>query len=159
MVHLLAKQKMEKGFKWRLKQDKIFKNQISFDVGPYYPVSITVWPGFFKITCTPPSSEVRDVGLSEICMEVRECIKTGIHKVVSDLQYRDTHYLAYECTRDHQGHNQVEFHTAAILNCHGRKLSLETSSDSKPCTLECTLEEKNLPLPHGHEIWFPEVYT
>ena len=138
-MDLLAKQKMiqKQGFQWQLKFDEIFKNQISFKVGPLYTVSITMWSDFFEITCTPPSYEV-NIGLTEICLEVRNCIKTGIHKVTSDLQYRDTHYLAYECTKNHQGPNRKEFHTAAILDCHGNKLTLETSSDSKPCTLECS---------------------
>ena len=159
VVHLLAKQKIKEGFQWHLKLDEIFKNQISFLVGPCYTVSITMWPDFFEITCTPPSYEVRGIGLTEVCLEVRKCIKRGIYEVTSDLQYRDTHYLAYECTRDHQSPNQVEFHTAAILDCHGNKLTLETSSDSKPCTLECKVEEDNSPFPHGHDIWFPEVHT
>ena len=119
-----------------------------------------MWPDFFEITCTPPSCEVKDIGLTErVCLEVRKCIKKGIHKVTSDLQYRDTHYLAYECTRNHQGPNQIEFHTAAILDCHGNKLTLETSSDSKPYNLECKVEEDNLSFPPGHDIWFPEVHT
>ena len=118
-----------------------------------------MWPDFFEITCTPPLYDVRNIGLTEVCLEVRKWIKRGIYEVTSDLQYRDTHYLAYECTRDHQSPNQVEFHTAAILDCHGNKLTLETSSDSKPCTLECKVEEDNSPFPHGHDMWFPEVHT
>jgi len=55
VVHLLAKQKTKQGFQWRLKLDEIFKNQITFVVGPCYTVSITMWPDFFEITCTPPS--------------------------------------------------------------------------------------------------------
>ena len=130
-------------------------------MGPLYTVSITMWLDFFEITCTPPLYEVRGIGLTEVCLKVRKCIKTGIHKVTSDLQYRNTHYLylACKCTRDHQDPNQMEFHTVVVLDCHGNKLTLETSSDSKPCTLECKVEEDNSPFSHGHDIWFPEVHT
>ena len=157
VVYLHAKQKMEEGFQWRLNKDKIFKNQISFSVGPGYTVSITGWPDFFKITCTPPSSVVTGTNLPDICKEVRKRLKTGIQDVISRLPYKDTHYLAFECTRDHRSHNQMDIHSAAILDHLGKNLTLETSNE--PCILMCKLEENDLSLPIGHEIWFPKVHT
>ena len=168
VVHLLGKQKEKDGFQWRLKEDKIFKNQISFSVGPSYTVTITVWPDFLMVTCKPPACEVECTKLAEICLEVRESIKTGIHKVTSNLQYRDaSHYLAFKCTNNHQGPNQAEFHPAKILDCHGKTLSLETCNGNNPYILECNLPEEkpptsrieNLPLPDGYKMWFPEVHN
>ena len=52
VVYLLA------NTKWRLQRERIFRNQISFSVGPYDTMSITVQPKFLEITCKPASSEL-----------------------------------------------------------------------------------------------------
>ena len=152
VVHLLV----EKG--WTLQQHKIFNNQISFTMGPCYTVSIKVSPAFFKITCTPPSSEVADIDPFEICGEIRDCIKTGISQVTSDLNYKDClPYLAFECSK-HRYRNQSEFHPAVVHDRHG-KLFLEACDGSKPSILKCKHDGSDLRLPHGYEMWFPKVYS
>ena len=104
VVYLLAN--TESDFQWRLQRDRIFRDQISFLVGPYDTVSITVQPKFLEITCTPTPSESthnRHFPPATTCGEVRRYIERGIREVTSALHYtRDAaHYLAFSCPGDH----------------------------------------------------------
>ena len=150
VVYLLANTKSD--FQWRLQRDRIFRDQISFLVGPYDTVTITVQPKFLEITCTPTPSEStrnRHFPPATTCGEVRRYIESGIREVTSALHYtRDAaHYLAFYCPGDHRGSDPREPHPAEI-NFHGEV----------PCTLGCDLaEERTFRLPPGHERWFTEV--
>ena len=150
VVYLLAN--TESDFQWRLQRDRIFRDQISFLVGPYDTVTITVQPKFLEITCTPTPSEStrnRHFPPATTCGEVRRYIERGIREVTSALHYtRDAaHYLAFYCPRDHRGPDPREPHPAEI-NFHS----------GAPCTLRCELaEERTFRLPPGHERWFTEV--
>ena len=159
VVYLLAKKKG--AFQWRLQCDKIFKDQISFSVGPYDTVSLTVQPKCFEISCTPELSYDRCFPLATMCIEVRRCIETGISKVTSSLHYaQDTHYLAFYCPGDHQSPHSSEPHPAEIIDIYGNTLSMTTSDDIVPCTLRCELAKgKVFKLPPGHERWFTKVCT
>ena len=148
VVYLLA------NTKWRLQRERIFRNQISFSVGPYDTMSITVQPKFLEITCKPASSELthnRHFPPAMTCGEVRHCIERGIRKVTLALHYtRDAaHYLAFYCPGDHREPDLRKPH-AAEINFHG----------GVPCTLRCELaEERTFSLPPGHEQWFTEVQS
>ena len=150
VVYLLAN--TESDFEWRLQRDRIFRDQISFLVGPYDTVTITIQPKFLEITCTPTPSESthnRHFPPAATCGEVRRYIERGIREVTSALHYtRDaSHYLAFYCSGDHRGPDPREPHPAKI-NFHG----------GVPCTLRCELaEERTFRLPPGHERWFTEV--
>ena len=66
--------------------DRIFRDQISFLVGPYDTVTITVQPKFLEITCTPMSSELahnRCFPPAMTCGEVRRYIERGNHEVIA----------------------------------------------------------------------------
>ena len=151
VVYLLAKTKGD--FQWRLQPKKIFKDQISFSVGPYDTVSITVQPKFFQITChTSASFELnhnRQFPLAKTCGIVRQCIETGIREATSALHYESdaNHCLAFYCPGVHQGSDQREPHPADI-----------SFLANKPCTLRCELAEgEPFKLPPGYEQWFTEV--
>ena len=159
VVCLLANKKSP--FQWRLQCDRIFKDQISFSVGPYDTVSITVQPKYFEISCTPELSHDRRFPLATMCGEVRRCIETGINEVTSSLHYtQDTHYLAFYCPRDRQSPHSMEPHPAEIIDIYGNVLSMATSDDIVPCTLRCGLAKgKVFKLPPGHERWFTKVQS
>ena len=159
VVYLLANRKSH--FQWRLQCDRIFKDQISFSVGPYDTVLLTVQPKYFEISCTPELSHDRHFPLATMCAEVRHCIETGISKVTSSLHYtQDTHYLAFYCPGNHQSPHSTEPHPAEIIDIRGNTLSMATSDDIIPCTLWCELAKgKVFKLPPGHERWFTKVCT
>ena len=150
VVYLLANTKSH--FQWRLQRDRIFRDQISFSVGPYDTVAVTVQPKFLEISCTPASSELthnRHFPPATTCGEVRRYVERGIHEVTSALHYtRDAaHYLAFYCPGGHRGPDPREPHPAEIV-----------FDDGVPCTLRCELaEQKTFRLPPGHERWFTEV--
>ena len=159
VVYLLANKKSP--FQWRLQCDRIFKDQISFSVGPYDMVSITVQLKYFEISCTPKLSDDRCFPLATMCGEVRRCIETGINKVTSALHYtQDTHYLAFYCPGDHQSSHSMEPHPAEIIDIYGNILSMATPDDIVPCTLRCELAKgKVFKLPPGHMRWFTKVHS
>jgi len=89
----------ERRFQWVLQRDGIFRDRISFLVGPYDTVTITIQPKFLEITCTPALSHKRRLPLAKTCGEVRHYIEKGIRKVTSALHYMQdaAHYLAFYC--------------------------------------------------------------
>ena len=140
VVFLLASKRS--CFQWVLQRDRIFRDLISFSVGPYDTVTITAQLKFLEVTCTPSSSESahnRHFPLSMTCVEVRRYIERGIHEVTSALHYTSdaAHYLAFYGPGGHRGPDPREPHPAEI-NFHG----------GLPCTLRCELvEERTFRLP------------
>ena len=159
VVYLLANKKSQ--FQWKLQCDRIFKDQISFSVGPYDMVSITVQPKYLEISCIPELSDNRHFPLATTCGEVRRCIGTGVSEVTSSLHYtQDTHYLAFYCPGDHQSPHSMEPHPAEIIDIRGNIVSMATSDDIVPCTLRCELaKERAFELPPGYERWFTKVHS
>ena len=159
VVYLLANKKSS--FQWSLEYDRIFKDQISFSVGPHDMVTVTVHPKFFEINCIPKLSYNRCFSLTTMCGEVRRCIETGISEVTSALHYtQDTHYLAFYCPGDHRSPHSTEPHPAEIIDIRGNIISMATSDDIIPRILRCELAKgKVFKLPPGHERWFTKVHS
>ena len=143
VVHLLS------NTKWRLQQDRIFKNYIVFTVPPYDTVSITMHPKFLEITCSPASSEIsrsHHIPLAKSCDNVKHSIERGIEKVTEVLHYLNDAYLAFYCPGTNTGGSPIKPYLGEI-NFDG----------VVPHTISCDGGISNLPI--GYERWFPEVCT
>ena len=143
VVYLLNKSKSP----WKLNECKgIFRNQISFSVGSYNYVSLTVSSTlkFIEVNCTPSQVTPRTSDFATVCREVRCAIESGVEAVASTLHYKynpaDLLKLGFYCPLKHPA--QISF-------SGGDPLSLECS--------ECKDPFQNLPSNYG--VWFDEVYA
>ena len=73
-----------------LMQDKIFKDQVSFEVhspGVHDEMSLKLQATYLEIKFFPEHCKERDTSVSEVCMNIRQIIETSIHKSIRDLHY------------------------------------------------------------------------
>ena len=71
-------------------EDKIFKDQVSFEVHSYSDqdeLSLRVFPSHIDITFFPSLDEERVLSVGEVCSNVREVIETSILRSLEDLHY------------------------------------------------------------------------
>ena len=142
LVVYLLNNKMKSRFSWELECEKIFRNQISFSVGPYDYVSLNVFSAFMEVNCTSSQVEPRKFDFSTVCSEVRCAIESGVQTVASTLHYKynpaDLLKFGFYCPYDHP----VEI----------------TFFDGVPCNLKCSeCQNQRYSLPMKYEVWFDKV--
>jgi len=147
VVVYLLQNKMKSMLEWELEQDKIFRNQICFSVGPYDSFQLTVLPSFLSIElCSSSGASTRMISLPSVCSEVCRCIDSAISTVSETLHCsrKASHSFAFFCPED-EGANQSP-HPATVTFFHG-----------KPCNLKCPISQKRFDLPEGWQDWFSGV--
>ena len=145
VVKLLKKDKSSQ-FEWKLKQDRIYRNQICLSIGPYDSFQFSLFPTHINIALNMSIEYARKIPLGCVCCDVRRELQTSIYAVTEALHYteRAAHHLAFACPEP-LPHDQSH---AATINF---------SPDGMPCTLTCPVTHKWHELPNGHMIWFDEV--
>ena len=139
LIKYLMANEMESCYTWEIYTDKIFRNQVSFHVGPLDTIVLRITPTYLEIVCIPGRFRNRDkkCPLTEICSEVRKAVEAGIKQVTSDINYvKAQHGLTFrcECKGDHPG-----------------KLGL--LPDGEPYCLSCSKTGETYDLPSGYELW------
>ena len=93
IIYLLTNE-MGSKFKWELKTDQIFRDQISFLVSPYDFITLKVHPTFLECVHFRPfpksaqmSNHYKTYSIERVCNRVRRFIKKGIKKVSSELKF------------------------------------------------------------------------
>ena len=93
-------EELEGDISFTLIQDKIFKDQVSFDVrstGVYDEMSLKVHPSRLEIKFFPESSDCRrDTSIGEVCSKVRE-MGTSISKAFRSLHYNEKNLQPVMC--------------------------------------------------------------
>ena len=87
-------------------QDKIFKDQVSFEVvspGVHDEVALRLHPSHLEIKIFPELSEDRETSITEVCSKVRQIVETSISQSLQDLHYNESRVKAMLCFRcDHE---------------------------------------------------------
>ena len=139
LVKYLMANEMESCYSWEIYTDKIFRNQVSFHVGPLDTIVLRITPTYLEIVCIPdkkvPNRE-EECPLTKVCCEVRKAVETGIRQVTSDINYVNAqHGLTFrcECKGDHPA-------SLRYLGTH-------------PYILYCSKTNERYPLSPEHELW------
>ena len=144
----LLQNKMKSKLEWAMEQEKIFRNQICFVVGPYDSFQLKVLPSFLSIElCASSRVSARRISLASVCSEVRRCISSGVSDVCKTLHSSRmaAHSFGFFCPEEEVDANQSP-HLATV-----------TMLDEKPCTLKCPITKKRFDLPDHCLVWFCEV--
>ena len=105
IVYLLTNE-MRSKFKWKLKADQIFRDQVSFLVSPYDFMTLKIHTTFLECVHHPAltksaqkSKRTKSYLLESICDKVRHFVKKGIRKISSDLNFTSDakHVLSFFC--------------------------------------------------------------
>ena len=148
VVYLLAN-KMKLKLDWLLETEQIYRNAISFLVGPYDTITLTLTSKYLEVAVVPALVErERLVSVEAVCNEVRHCVETAVQEVTSSLHYTSDaeHALAFYCTGRHE----------AGQKCHPAEVVFY---QSEPCCIRCGMRRSKRPLdlPSGYQQWFGKV--
>ena len=141
LIKYLMANEMESCYTWEIYTDKIFRNQISFHVGPLDTIILRITPTYLEIVCIPGKFPNRDkqCPLSKVCSEVRNAVEAGIKQVTSDINYVNAqHGLTFRC------------------ECKGDHPASLKYLGTQPYLLYCSKTNKQYPLTPEHELWLAE---
>ena len=89
-----------------LMQDKIFKDQVSFEVvspGAQDIMTLKLYPSHLEVKFFPELSEDRETSIAEVCSNVRRIVETSISRSLHDLHYNESRVKATLCfSCDHE---------------------------------------------------------
>ena len=145
LVNLLKQKKISQ-YDCKLKEDRIYRDQICLSIGPYDSFQFSLSPTYIKIALSSTTGRNRKVPLGQVCRDVRHEIESSICSVTERLHYtqRASHSLAFACPEP-PPHDQSH---SATINSH----------KGEPCTMTCQLTGKVYDdLTDGHMVWFDEV--
>ena len=145
IVNLLEKHKISQ-YECKLKEDKIYRNQICLSIGPYDSFQLSLSPTCIKVALNTTTHHNRKVTLGQICCALRLEIERSICAINTLFHYtqRSAHSLAFSCPEP-PPHDQSH---AATINF---------SPQHEPCTMTCLLNRKFYDLPDKCMVWFDEV--
>jgi hypothetical protein len=138
LIKYLMANEMGSCYTWEIDTDKIFRNQVSFHVGPLDMIVLRIAPTYLEIVCIPGKFPNRDkkCPLSSVCSEVRKAVEAGIRQVTSDINYVNAQYdLTFHC--------KCEDDHPASLKYLG----------TEPYSLYCSKTNERYPLSPEHELW------
>ena len=143
LLTYLINNEMESEFEWELVTDKIYRDEVCFQVGPYYTVTTRFLPTHLEITCTESNPDLPRINCTEesICREVHQSVEKGIKTVTSAINYINAqHSFTFYCISESCS---KELSHPAKLKKLKRKL----------CSLKCDKLSKCFSLPSEYEKW------
>ena len=148
LIKYLIANEAQSCYSWQLRHKKIFRNQVSFKVGPLHDIVILKnFSTHLEIVVVPKRfSFVHSdrVPLEKVCSEVRRVLEAGIRQVTADINYVDAqHSLTFSCRCKH---------------CKGSYPGVLEFAESVPYCISCSRdedeeEEGQFPLPKNYELW------
>ena len=130
VTHLMTPESDEEpDTSFTLLQDKIFKDQVSFEVhskGVHDEMSLKYHPSHLKITFFPESSQHRDTSIQEVCSSIREVVGVSISKSLVNLHYREDIVKPVMCLKCD---NCSELHPVEMGNQH-HKINCKTTKET-----------------------------
>ena len=150
VVHLMSPKRVSEFEDWELEEDQIYRNQVSFSVGPVDSFRFVFHPSYIRVDLISVPDENRSVPLGCVCCDVRNCIQESITHLMATLHYssvRTISSIAFTCPETLSCSNE-EFHLAKV-NFHVRK----------PIAMTCLQKKKKFIFEVGSSCmyWFNKV--
>ena len=124
-----------------LNEDRIFKDQVTFDIHNYADVfSLKVFPSHLEVKFFPSQGEGRGQSIGEVCSKVRQLIETSIYKSLEDLHYNKDQVKPMVCFRCE----------------HCSELHQVNSEGKGHCTICCKKTHNISYLPLQARYWYNE---
>ena len=143
VITYLMVNEMQSNFAWMLKPKNIFRDQVSFLVGPYDTIVLKILSTHLEVICIPGDLDQDDrkkCPLKEVCVEVRRAVEKGVREVTHDINYVQAHHsLSFSCKAP---------------TCSGHHPAKIIYHNKNPSSLLCEKTDKRFKLPTGYEIWF-----
>lgn len=136
VVKYLMTNEMQSKLVWKLQPDEIFRDQVSFLVGPNL-VTLCLYPTHFEVVYAPSTEHAEAVcSIKETCHEIRQSIKSAIQTVSKDINLTCHCTATFYCTL-------CKSHIAELVDHRGI-----------PCQLWCNETRQFCNFPDGFYYWF-----
>ena len=142
LIQYLMTNEMKSDYAWKLLPDFIFRDQISFRVGPVDTVIFKITATHFLISLVPAYDHIDRKGctIEKICMNVRAAIEAGVSTILHDINHIDVNF-------------KFTFLCPCNLCCNNNPADIETYQD-KPVCLTCNKSRRQFDLPSGYKKWY-----
>ena len=143
--YLMANEmKSSESFLWRLKHETIFRNQVSFKVGPLDTIVLKISSTHLEIICTVNTklkSRMQVCPLRMLCTEIYKALDSGIKQVTSDINYVNAeHSFTFSCE------------CKEVSTAHPGEL-VQAYVGSEPLCLTCSKTGEQHDLPANYDYW------
>lgn len=136
VVKYLMTNEMRSKFVWKLQEDQIFRDQVSFFVGPNL-ITLCLYPTHFEVVYAPSTETAEAVcGIKETCHEICRSIMSAIQTVSNDMNLTCHCNTTFYCTL-------CKSHLAELVEHRGI-----------PCQLWCNETRQFCKFPDGYQYWF-----
>ena len=144
LINYLMTDEVNPKIRWKLLTDQIFRDQVSFKVGPLDTVILRILPTHLVFIYIPELEfPDRSTYYTEnVCFEVKKAIDTGIGNVVQSL-----HFLASEVEPSFT-------FLCPCVKCENKYPAETKFHDGRPVYLYCTKTRKEHQLSQGYDKWF-----
>ena len=149
LVKYLMANEMKSSLKWKLDQDTIFRNQVSFKVGPFDTVVLKISSSHLELVCIANTRFKNREALcpfNDICAGIYKAVDSGIRQVTSDINYVSADHsftFSCECKDIDSGAHP------GVVECY---------PTNKPVCLKCSRTGELHPLHSSHEYWKDVLY-
>ena len=123
VTHLMTAEKSSNQTSFTLMKDKIFRDQVSFEVNSLADedeMSVKAFSSHLEIRFFPSSCDDRDVMLKEVCNTVREMLETELSKSLDSLCYvkeKVRPAMCFRCESCHKLHPVKEGRNYRKIHC------------------------------------------
>ena len=142
LITYLINNEMESEFEWELDTEKIYRDEVRFQVGHYDTVTVRFLTTHLEIKLIECDHEISRINctVEGICQEIYQSVEKGIKTATSAINYINAqHSFTFYCTSE-----------SCSKDPHPAKLK---KLKEKLCSLKCDKLNKVLPLPSGCEKW------
>ena len=151
LIKYLIADEAQSCYTWKLCHKKIFRNQVSFKVGPHETMTLKIFSTHLEIILIPnrtfPFVRGDKVPLDKVCCEICRVLEDGIRKVTADINYVDAqHSLTFSCE---------------CKNCKGSYPGKLEIVDNAPYCISCVKDEDEgdgrqltFLLTEKHKLWW-----
>ena len=91
LINYLMTNETKFNFEWNLLTDQIFRNQVSFEVGPLDKVKLRILSTYLMLIYIPeldfPDRSTISCCIEDVCCDIHKAVDTGIRKVVQALNF------------------------------------------------------------------------
>ena len=135
LIKYLMTNEMKSRFTWKLQMDEIFRDQVTFFIGPNL-ITLCMYPTHFEVVCAPSTDNTEAIcSVRDTCQEACKTVQKAIHKVSKDANLTCCCQASFYCT---------------LCKSHIAELK---QHDGKPCHLYCKETRQVCDLPNGFEYW------
>ena len=144
LITYLINDEMQSHFGWELDTELMYRDQVSFQVGPYDIVTLRFLPTHLQISCCESNPELPriDCPKESVCQEILQSVQKGIMSITRAMNYfKAQHSFTFYCTSGTE---------KCSRNPHPAKLM---KYKEQLCSLKCENLKKCFDLPPGFKKW------